>query len=136
MNTRRPQKFTLSIGDIARRTGLTMSALRFHEKKALIGSRRTPGDQRCYTRDMTRRVSFIRAAQRVGLSLEEARTVLADLPTGRTRTREDWDQLGRAVQERELVGLAIAILDTAAYAQMNDCNRWNSPTFFGDATLC
>ena len=95
MNTRRPQKFTLSIGDIARRTELTTSALRFYEEKALIGSSRTPGNQRCYTRDVIRRVSFVRAAQRVGLSLEEIRAVLDDLPEGRAPTREDWDRLAR-----------------------------------------
>ena len=59
MNTRRHQKFTLSIGDVARRTGLTTSALRFYEEKALIGSTRTPGNQRCYTRDVIRRVSLL-----------------------------------------------------------------------------
>ncbi|MDE0048804.1 MAG: redox-sensitive transcriptional activator SoxR [Rhodospirillales bacterium] len=95
MNTRRPQRFTLSIGDVARRTGLATSALRFYEEKALIESIRTPGNQRCYTRDVIRRVSFIRAAQRVGLSLEEIRAVLDDLPAGRTPTREDWDRLAR-----------------------------------------
>ena len=95
MNTRQRQKFTLSIGDVARRTGLTTSALRFYEEKALIGSLRTPGNQRCYPRDVIRRVSFIRAAQRVGLSLEEIRAVLDDLPAGRAPTREDWDELAR-----------------------------------------
>ena len=95
MNTRRHQKFTLSIGDVARRTGLTTSALRFYEEKALIGSARTPGNQRCYTRDVIRRVSFVRAAQRVGLSLEEIRAVLDDLPAGRAPTREDWHELAR-----------------------------------------
>ena len=95
MTTRRSQKFTLSIGDVARRTGLTTSALRFYEKKALIGSSRTPGNQRCYTRDVIRRVSFIRAAQRVGLSLEGIRAVLDDLPAGRAPTREDWHELAR-----------------------------------------
>ena len=95
MNTRRPHKFTLSIGDVARRTGLATSALRFYEERALIGSSRTPGNQRYYTRDVIRRVSFIRAAQRVGLSLEEIRAVLDDLPEGRAPTREDWDRLAR-----------------------------------------
>ena len=95
MNTRRHQKFTLSIGDVARRTGLTTSALRFYEEKALIDSARTPGNQRCYTRDVIRRVSFVRAAQRVGLSLEEIRAVLDDLPAGRAPTREDWHELAR-----------------------------------------
>ena len=92
MKSRR-QKFSLSIGDVARRTGLTTSALRFYEEKALIESLRTPGNQRCYTRDAIRRVSFIRAAQRVGLSLEEIRAVLDDLPEGRSPTREDWHEL-------------------------------------------
>ena len=95
MNTRRRQKFSLSIGDVARRTGLTTSALRFYEDKALIASARTPGNQRCYTRDVIRRVSFIRAAQRVGLSLEEIRAVLDDLPAGHAPTREDWHELAR-----------------------------------------
>ena len=95
MNTRRRQKFGLSIGNVARRTGLTTSALRFYEDKALIASARTPGNQRCYTRDVIRRVSFIRAAQRVGLSLEEIRAVLDDLPEGHAPTREDWHELAR-----------------------------------------
>ena len=95
MKTRQRQKFSLSIGDAARRTGLTTSALRFCEDKGLIESLRTPGNQRCYTRDVIRRVSFIRAAQRVGLSLEEIRAVLDDLPAGRAPTREDWHELAR-----------------------------------------
>ena len=84
---------TLSIGEVARRTGVKTSALRFYEEKGLIAAVRTPGNQRCYPRDAIRRVSFIRAAQRVGLSLEEVRTVLDGLPAGRTPTREDWDEV-------------------------------------------
>ena len=76
MITEQRQRFTLSIGEVARRTGLATSALRFYEDRGLIGSVRTPGNQRCYTRDVIRRVSFIRAAQRVGLSLEEIRAAL------------------------------------------------------------
>ena len=90
MSNGQRQKVTLSIGEVARRTGVNTSALRFYEEKALIGSIRTAGNQRCYTRDVIRRVSFIRAAKRVGLSLEEIRAVLADLPEGRTPTRKDW----------------------------------------------
>ena len=95
MSTRRRQKSRLSIGDVARRTGLATSALRFYEEKALIGSLRTPGNHRWYTRDVIRRVSFIRAAQRVGLSLEEIRAVLDDLPAGRAPTRDDWHELSK-----------------------------------------
>lgn len=93
MATRRNRKFTLSIGEVANRTGLATSALRFYEDKALIDSLRTPGNQRCYTRDVIRRVSFIRAAQRVGLSLEEIRAALDHLPADRAPTREDWHEL-------------------------------------------
>lgn len=93
MSTRHHQKITLLIGEVARRTGVNASAIRFYEEKALIGSARTPGNQRCYTRDVIRRVSFIRAAQRVGLSLKEIRRALDNLPEGRTPTREDWNQL-------------------------------------------
>ena len=109
MNTRRPRKFTLSIGDVARRTGLTTSALRFYEEKALIGSTRTPGNQRCFTRDVIRRVSFIRTAQRVSLALEEIRTALDNLPKGRTPTREDWDAL--AMQWKPWLEERIAALE-------------------------
>ena len=95
MSTRQRRKPILSIGDVARRTGLPTSALRFYEEKALIDSLRTPGNQRCYPRDVIRRVSFIRAAQCVGLSLEEIRAVLDGLSAGRAPTREDWDALAR-----------------------------------------
>ena len=89
------QKPTLSIGEVARRTGLSTSALRFYEDKELIVSIRTSGNQRRFTRDVIRRVSFIRAAQRVGLTLGEIRAALDELPAGRAPTREDWEELAR-----------------------------------------
>ena len=95
MNTRQNAMSTLSIGEVARRSGVNTSALRFYEGKELIRSVRTAGNQRCYTRDVIRRVSFIRAAKRVGLSLEEVRAVLDDLPAGRTPTRKDWNELAK-----------------------------------------
>ena len=95
MQTTRWQKTSLTIGDVARRTGIATSALRFYEQKALIESLRTPGNQRRYARDVIRRVSFIRAAQRVGLTLEEIRAMLDDLPAGRAPNREDWQELAR-----------------------------------------
>ena len=95
MNDSQTLKPYLTIGDVARRTSLTKSALRFYEEQELITSTRTAGNQRCYTRDVIRRVSFIRAAQRVGLSLVEIGEVLNDLPAGRTPTREDWEALSR-----------------------------------------
>ena len=66
------------------------SALRFYEDVGLIASERTAGNQRRYARATLRRVAFIRAAQRVGLTLEEIKEALATLPEGRTPTKADW----------------------------------------------
>ena len=76
----------LTIGALSERTGVATSALRFYEAEHLISSTRSPGGQRRYTRDTIRRVSFIRIAQQVGLSLDEIRTALLSLPAGRTPT--------------------------------------------------
>ena len=73
----------LSIGAMAERTGVAVSALRFYEREGLIVSQRTDGNQRRYHRSELRRVAFIRVAQRVGLSLEEIRDALATLPDER-----------------------------------------------------
>ncbi len=86
----------LTIGELAARSGVSQSALRFYEDQGLLSSGRTGGNQRRYPRSMLRRVAFIRAAQRVGLSLQEIRTALATLPSDRTPTRADWRQLSRS----------------------------------------
>jgi MerR family redox-sensitive transcriptional activator SoxR len=83
----------LTIGELSARTGVAASALRFYEAEGLITSSRTRGGQRRYTRDTLRRVSFMRIAQQVGLSLEEIRAALASLPERRTPTRRDWERL-------------------------------------------
>ncbi len=83
----------LSIGELSTRTGVAHSALRFYEAEGLITSTRTSGGQRRYSRDTLRRVSFMRIAQQVGLSLDEIRTALASLPESRTPTRRDWERL-------------------------------------------
>ncbi|MDA8063029.1 MAG: MerR family transcriptional regulator, partial [Actinomycetota bacterium] len=76
----------LTIGQLAERTGVSHSALRFYESQGLISADRTSGSQRRYARSTLRRVAFIRIAQRVGLSLEEIRAALATLPESRTPT--------------------------------------------------
>ena len=86
----------LSIGEVSERTGVTPSALRFYEEAGLISSERSAGGQRRYPRDVLRRVSFIRIAQKVGLSLEQIADSLASLPRGRTPTQADWARLSRA----------------------------------------
>ncbi len=86
----------LSIGQVADRTGVAASALRFYEQEGLIRSERSDGGQRRYARDVLRRVSFIRIAQQVGLGLEEIRRSLCSLPNDRTPTRADWARLSAA----------------------------------------
>ncbi|MCS3458648.1 MerR family redox-sensitive transcriptional activator SoxR [Aeromonas sp. BIGb0445] len=85
----------LAIGQLAKRAGVKASALRFYEQKGLISSARSQGGQRVYPQHVLRRVAFIRAAQGVGLSLEEIGHALAGLPEGRTPTPEDWSALAR-----------------------------------------
>lgn len=90
----------LTIGEVAERAGVAPSALRYYEAEGLISSTRTSGNQRRYQRMVLRRVSFIRSAQRVGLSLEEITAALATLPDGRTPNRADWARLSASWRGR------------------------------------
>ena len=90
----------LTIGELAERSGVAPSALRYYEAQGLITAARTSGNQRRYERATLRRVSFIRSAQRVGLSLEEITEALRTLPGGRTPTKADWTRLSRAWRGR------------------------------------
>jgi MerR family transcriptional regulator, redox-sensitive transcriptional activator SoxR len=83
----------ITIGEFARRAGIAASALRYYEELGLISSERSAGGQRRYARMMLRRVAFIRAAQTVGLSLDEVRTALARLPDERTPSKTDWNKV-------------------------------------------
>jgi MerR family transcriptional regulator, redox-sensitive transcriptional activator SoxR len=86
----------LSIGEVAERTGVSVSALRFYETEGMVTPSRTPGGQRRFPRDALRRIAFIRVAQRVGLTLDEIRGALATLPEQRTPTAADWARLSRS----------------------------------------
>jgi MerR family redox-sensitive transcriptional activator SoxR len=86
----------IDIASLARRSGVAASALRFYEDQSLIRSARSAGGRRHFPRATLRRVAFVRAAQAVGLSLEEIRAALATLPEERTPTREDWARLSSA----------------------------------------
>lgn len=99
----------LTIGELAERAGVNTSALRFYETQGLITSERTGGGQRRFHRDELRRVAFIRAAQNVGLSLEQIAASLATLPEGRTPTKADWARLAR--QWRPALDEQIALLE-------------------------
>ena len=83
----------LTIGELARRAGVATSALRYYEQLGLIVSERTAGGQRRYARAMLRRVAFIRAAQQVGLSLDEVGAALARLPVERAPNKADWNSV-------------------------------------------
>ena len=89
---------TFSIGEVARRTGVATSALRFYEANGLITADRTDAGHRRYRADVMRRVGFIKVAQRVGLSLEEIRAALDSLPASRTPNRRDWARLAASWQ--------------------------------------
>lgn len=86
----------LTVGQLADRSGVAVSALRFYEAEGLIASRRTPGNQRRYQREVLRRVAFIKAAQRVGIPLRQIREALDQLGDTRTPTRLDWARLSSA----------------------------------------
>lgn len=88
----------IPIGEIARRTGLSVSAIRFYEEKCLIEPVRSGGNQRRFLRSDIRRLSFILIAQRLGLSLGEIRAQLASLPQGRTPTARDWTAISQAIR--------------------------------------
>ncbi len=83
----------LTIGELANRSGVETSALRYYESEGLISPGRSEGNQRRYARETLRRVAFIRAARVIGLSLREISAALASLPEGRTPNGDDWERL-------------------------------------------
>ncbi|HEX2023137.1 MAG TPA: redox-sensitive transcriptional activator SoxR [Acidimicrobiales bacterium] len=90
----------LTIGAVAERTGVATSALRYYERRGLISAARSSGGQRRFNREVLRRVAFIRAAQRVGLGLDEIAAAMTSLPEGRTPTRADWARLSTSWRPR------------------------------------
>jgi MerR family redox-sensitive transcriptional activator SoxR len=92
------QSALLSIGELSRRTGLSVSAIRYYEARGLLTAIRTGGNQRRFMRSDIRRLSFALIAQRLGLSLSEIEAELATLPNGRPPTRSDWQAISRRVR--------------------------------------
>lgn len=107
-----------TIGEIAARTGVATSALRFYEEHGLIRSERNAAGHRRYHADAIRRVSFVRTAQRVGVSLGEIAEALASLPDHRTPTAKDWDRLAGSWRPR--LDDQIAVL-TRLRDQLDEC---------------
>jgi MerR family redox-sensitive transcriptional activator SoxR len=83
----------LSIGEVATRSGVAPSALRFYERRGLIATSRSDGNQRRYERAVLRRIAFIQAGRAAGISLERIGVALGTLPAGRTPSRRDWERL-------------------------------------------
>jgi MerR family redox-sensitive transcriptional activator SoxR len=127
---------TLTIGEVARRSGVAASALRFYEEKGLIRSERTGPGHRRFHRSVLRRVAFILFAQRIGLTLEEIAGELARLPTGQVPSGRDWSRLSERwtarIEERiaellrlkrgltECIGCGCLSLGHCQFANPND----------------
>lgn len=90
----------LSVGELATRSGVAVSALHYYESRGLIRAERSAGNQRRYPRAALRRVAFIRAAQQLGIGLAEVAEALAALPEQRTPTKADWARLSSSWRER------------------------------------
>jgi len=108
----------LTIGELATRTGVATSALRFYEERGLIRSERTAAGHRRYPRPTARRVAFVVFAQRVGLTLEEIRAELDKLPADRVPGREDWGRLSTTWRSR--IDERIAELERLKFG-LTDC---------------
>ena len=108
----------LPIGDLARRTGLSVSAIRFYESRGLVEAHRTSGNQRRFPRSDIRRLSFILIAQKLGLSLAEVQEALGALPQGRTPNAADWKRISGAVRKR--IDAEIAALEKVR-ANLDGC---------------
>ena len=133
----------LSVGQLAARSGVSVSALHFYESQGLISARRTDGNQRRLARQMLRRVAFVRAAQRVGIPLREVKVALDRLEGGRTPTRQDWarlsatwqddldDRIHRLVELRdrltECIGCGCLSIDRCPFANPDDALGQDGP---------
>jgi len=85
----------LTIGEVAARSGVAASALRFYERRGLIAAARSDGNQRRYDRSVLRRIAFVQAGRAAGITLSEIGTALEGLPTHRTPSRRDWERLSK-----------------------------------------
>ncbi len=126
----------LTVGQVAQRSGVAVSALHYYEREGLIHSRRTAGNQRRYRRDTLRRIAFIRVSQRVGIPLSRIREALAELPDARTPTHQDWahlsegwrDELDNRIEQlqrlrdnlTDCIGCGCLSLDTCALNNPHD----------------
>ncbi len=123
----------LTIGQVADRSGVATSTLRFYEEVGLIASERNAGGHRRYRTHVLRRVAFIRTAQLVGLSLDAIAAGLASLPDQRTPTARDWERLARSWQPQldERIAVLTRLRDQLGACigcgclSLDSCGLWN-----------
>ena len=108
----------LTVGDVARRSGVAVSTVHFYEAQGLISAWRNAGNQRRFSREVLRRIAVIKVAQQAGIPLKRIREALATLPDHRTPTREDWERL--SATWRDELNARIASL-TQLRDDLSDC---------------
>lgn len=89
----------ISIGELAKRVGVSVSAIRFYEEKGLVASTRNAGGQRRFLRATVRRLSFVLITQKLGFSIQEIAEHLSVLPNERNPTLKDWNKIGRSIRK-------------------------------------
>ena len=131
----------LTIGELARRTGLSVSAIRFYEDKGLVEAMRTGGNQRRFLRSDIRRLSFVLIAQKLGLSLGEIEEAMKQLPHGRTPNARDWTRISGTIRERvdaQIAGLEKIREDLdgcigCGCLSLNKCALYNAGDKWGES---
>jgi MerR family redox-sensitive transcriptional activator SoxR len=123
---------SLTIGELADRSGVPTSTLRYYDRLGLIPAERSGGNQRRYPRSALRRVAFVRVAQRVGVTLDEIAAALQTLPDDRTPTKADWARLSRAwhAQLDERIDMLMRLRDRLSGCIGCGCLSMRSCTLF------
>jgi len=130
----------LSVGFVAKRSGVKVSTLHFYEEKGLIRSWRNSGNQRRYKKDVLRRIALIKAGQKMGVSLAELKETLASLPNNRTPNTEDWNglatkwqlQLERRISYLETLKDSLTGCIGCGCLSMKNCPIYNDKDHLGE----
>jgi len=129
-----------SVGQIAKRCGVKVSTLHFYEEKGLISSVRSAGNQRRYKPEIMRRVSVIKAAQRLGITLDEIKLSLAGLPDNRTPNKADWEALSgqwhqlldNRIKQLENLRDSLSACIGCGCLSLNSCPLYNKDDFLSN----
>ena len=130
---------SLSVGDVSNRCNVKISTIHFYEEKGLISSWRNPGNQRRFSRDVLRRVSVIKAAQKAGISLDSIKESFSSLPNNRTPNANDWQVLSNIWKDElnEKIDYLVKIRDNLSGCigcgclSLDRCPLYNKDDEFG-----